>query len=95
MGGIIPGQARQLRQVASQGVNFLGVDWITLEGHGGGADLLSAEWLMQFAEDGRLQYAQVEGKFIERTAQPGQGAQHPIILLAGIYLGGDPVERQA
>ena len=94
VGGVIPGQAGHLGQGAGERIDLLGSFWVALEGHGRGANLLLAKRLAQLAEGRGLQQAQVESKFIQRAAQPGQGAEQLVILLAGVNLGGNREEGQ-
>src|SRR5262245_28861463 len=95
MRGIFPSDLGERSDQPTKTVYFLGLNWISLERHGGRADLLPAEWLAPFTCEWRLQETQIESEFIQTARHARQGSEHSPILFAWIRLCGDRVGFQA
>ena len=89
VGGIVPGHAREGRQIARQAVDVLGVDGVALKRHSTRSHLARTERLRPLADGRRLQQTQIEGELVEGLAQAGKGSQDAIVLLARVSLRGD------
>ena len=82
------GVPQGLHHEAPQGTDPLAAHRVALPRHGGGADLLRAEGLLDLAPVG--EQAQVGGELVGRLRDRGQDLGDPEVELAGVGLAGDP-----
>ncbi len=76
-----------MQQIAGQGADALAAHRVALVGHGGGADLLLAEGLLDLAAV--RQEPDVDRELGRRGRQPGQRVQHQAVPLARVGLAAD------